>query len=127
MPERVRSYEDLTVWKRSIQLVVEVHHMAKSFPADERFILGAQLRRAALSIPVNIAEGHGRGTSPDYVHFLTIARGSLYELSTCLVIAEALGYLTQDQLAHARSLAAEVGRMLNALRRVIAAKPNRNP
>src|SRR5678816_4530594 len=82
-PKRIRSHRDLTVWRKGIDLAVETYRLAKnSLPASERFVLKEQMLRASISIPSNIAEGHGRMSKGDFVRFLRIARGSLYELDT---------------------------------------------
>jgi four helix bundle protein len=112
----VGSYRDLRVWQTAMDLVVEVYSLAKLLPADERFGLGAQLRRAAVSVPANIAEGHGRLLRAEYLHHLSIARGSLKELETLLSIAERLGYISADRLANAAKLCESTSRMLTRLR-----------
>ncbi|RPI59311.1 MAG: four helix bundle protein, partial [Planctomycetaceae bacterium] len=76
----IRSYKDLQVWQKSMELAGQIYEATQKFPADERFGLTSQLRRAAVSVPSNIAEGYGRGTRKDYKRFLQVARGSLYEL-----------------------------------------------
>ena len=88
------TYKELMVWQRAMRLVTLVYAVAKKLPEEERYALSDQLRRAVSSIPSNIAEGNGRSSNRDYAHFLSIARGSLYETMTQLEIAEALGYIT---------------------------------
>ena len=107
-------YKKLIVWQKAKSLVKVVYALTRQFPADERFALTDQLRRAAVSIPSNIAEGYGRASNADYAHFLAIARGSLYEVLTQLEIAEDLGYISavSEEL---ELLAIEVGRMLAAM------------
>ena len=90
-----------------------VYRKSKDFPLDERYALTDQLRRAVVSIPSNIAEGSGRASNKDYAHFLSIARGSLYEVITQLEIAQSLGYI--DEFDSCNELAQEVGRMLTSL------------
>ena len=107
------SYEELVVWQKAMELVRLVYQETRRFPLDERFALTDQLRRAVVSIPSNIAEGNGRGSNKDYAHFLSIARGSLYETMTQLRIAKDLGYL--DDYSQFEDIAAEVGRMLGAM------------
>ena len=107
-------YKKLIVWQKAKSLVKAVYALTKTFPADERYALTDQLRRAVVSIPSNIAEGYGRASNADYAHFLAIARGSLYEALTQLEVAEDLGYIS----AHPEELellASEVGRMLGAM------------
>ena len=106
-------YEELVVWQKAMELVRLVYQATRRFPLDERFALTDQLRRAVVSIPSNIAEGNGRGSNKDYAHFLSIARGSLYETMTQLRIAKDLGYL--DDYSQCEDIAAEVGRMLGAM------------
>ena len=107
-------YKKLIVWQKAKSLVKVVYALTRQFPADERFALTDQLRRAVVSIPSNIAEGYGRASNADYAHFLAIARGSLYEVLTQLEIAEDLGYISvaPEEL---ELLATEVGRMLAAM------------
>ena len=88
----VKSFRDLLVWQRSMDLVVDVQTICRSFPSEERFMLTQQLRRAVLSIPLNIAEGHSRGSRRDFARFIEIARGSLAEVECCLEAARRLGY-----------------------------------
>ena len=90
-PGSVHSYEDLRVWQAGISLCADVYRVTSAFPADERFGLTSQMRRASVSVPSNIAEGWGRGTRADYLRFLRIARGSLFEIKTQIVIAERIG------------------------------------
>ena len=106
-------YEELVVWQKAMELVRLVYQATRRFPVDERFALTDQLRRAVVSIPSNIAEGNGRGSNKDYAHFLSIARGSLYETMTQLRIAKDLGYL--DDYSQFEYIAAEIGRMLGAM------------
>ena len=111
----VRNYKDLVVWKRSIDLVAEVYKLVKFLTKEETYVLSSQMRRAAVSIPSNVAEGNGRGTTRDYAHFLAMARGSKYELETQLLICVELHYLTNDQIEKAMMLSDEIGRMLNTI------------
>ena len=107
-------FKDLIVWQKAMELVKAVYALSKAFPADERYALTDQLRRAVVSIPSNIAEGSGRASNADYGHFLSIARGSLYETMTQLQVAVDLGYipaLSQDL----ELLISEVGRMLTSM------------
>jgi four helix bundle protein len=108
---------DLRVWQVAMDLVIESYRLAELLPARERFGLVAQIRRAATSVPANIAEGHGRIHRREYLHHLSIARGSLKELQTLLVIAQRLGYLPASELARAAELSDYVSRMLTRLRR----------
>ncbi len=119
MPARlaIRSYRDLQVWQKAIALVVESYSVARLLPKNENYGLIGQMQRAAVSIPANIAEGHGREHLGDYVRHLSIANGSLMELETHFLIAMELAYVTREQTATAMSMASEVGRMLTGLTR----------
>ncbi len=111
----VTSYKDLKVWQRGIELSLAIYRLTAGFPVEERFGLVSQLRRAAVSIPSNIAEGYGRGTRKDYKQFLSIARGSTLEVQTQLLIARELGYGTASNLLTAENFAEEVSKMLYSL------------
>ena len=106
-------FKKLIVWQKAMELVNVVYALSKQFPADERYALTDQLRRAVVSIPSNIAEEYGRSSNLDYGHFLAISRGSLYETMTQLQVAEDLGYVTIPP--QVEEFVAEVGRMLGAL------------
>jgi four helix bundle protein len=95
----VETYRDLVVWQNAFALAMSVYRITALFPDTERFALTNQLRRAAVSIASNIAEGYGRGSTSDYLRFLKIARGSLYEIDTQLLFAVELNYATQDAYA----------------------------
>ena len=116
------NFRDLIVWQKAVQLTTAIYRCTESFPKDERFGLIAQVRRAAVSVPSNIAEGAGRSSSREYRHLLAIARGSNMELQTQLVIAVELGFGTKNELEHAEALSIEVGRMLAALMRHLTPK-----
>jgi four helix bundle protein len=122
----IRSHKDLVVWQKSMDLVEAVYAFSAKFPAAERFRMVDQICRAAISIPANIAEGHGRGTRKDYTHFISIARGSLAETETFLLLAERLGYGDRSSLTVTKELIAEIGKMLNTLRARLA-MPRRQP
>lgn len=91
-----RPHENLDVWRRSVDLVVDIYEVTKCFPSDEKFGLTSQIRRAAVSIPANIAEGAGRNHEKEFVHFLGIAQGSSSELETELLIALRLGFIEEE-------------------------------
>jgi len=114
---RVRSYRDLQVWQKAMALVVESYRVAKLLPKSETYGLIGQIQRAAVSIPANIAEGHGREHLGDYVRHLSVANGSLMELETHFLISVELEYLTRDQIAPVMAMTSEVGRMLTGLTR----------
>lgn len=98
----VRGHKDLRVWRESMQLASEIYRRTQALPDDERFGLTAQLRRAATSIPANLAEGAGRGSSPDFARFVAIASGSLSEVETYLLLCEDLGFLSNLDPVHAQ-------------------------
>lgn len=102
-----------------MKLVLSVYQAVREFPKEETFGLRSQIQRAAVSVPSNIAEGHGRTTRKGFAVFLAQARGSLNELETQLELAENLGYLTRSSLQHLLAEIAEVGRMLNGLLRTL--------
>jgi len=112
---RIRSYRDLIVWQKSMELATTVYRITEPFPAPERFGLTSQLRLGATSIPANLAEGHSRHSRGDYRRHVSIASGSLAELETNLEIASRLCYLMAEPLAAALAQAGEVGRMLTVL------------
>lgn len=111
----VKSYRDLVVWQKAMDLAVAIHPIALSFPKAELFGLTAQLNRAAVSVPSNIAEGQGRRTTGDFIHFLSIARGSLNEVETQVTLASRYDYISDTVHDHLLEVSAEVGRMLNGL------------
>lgn len=110
-----QSYRDLIAWQKAMQLVAEIYRATQEFPKDEIYGLTSQLRRAAVSIPCNVAEGQGRLTRGEFQQFLGYARGSLLELETLILTAANLKYLSETQTAELLDLAAEVGRILNGL------------
>lgn len=111
----LRTHRDLDVWKLSLDWVEGVYRCSASWPSDERFGLTSQVRRAAVSVAANIAEGAGRRGTGEFVQFLGVARGSLAEVETHLLIAELLGYTTPDQLQPLLADVERIGRMLSAL------------
>ena len=110
-----QSFRDLVVWQKAMTLVTEVYRATASFPKDELFALTSQLRRAAVSVPSNIAEGQGRLSKREFHYFLGLARGSLMEVETQVQIASNLGYLKAETVSDLLSISAEVGRVLNGL------------
>jgi four helix bundle protein len=111
----VISYRDLVVWARAMDLVEDCYKLSKQIPQSEIYGLTSQIRRAAVSIPANIAEGHGRKTLGDYIQHLSIANGSLKELETHLLIAGRLHYVKENEIGPALARCAEIGRMLASL------------
>lgn len=112
----VQSYRDLIVWQKSMDLVERVYRMTGVFPKEEMYGLSSQVRRAAVSIPSNIAEGQARKSTAEFLHFLSIAQASRAEVETQTLIAQRLGYVTQAQIKEILSLLDEISRMLNTLR-----------
>jgi len=117
--ERTKSYEDLRVWNDAVAFSVRIYEISAGFPPAERFGLTAQVRRAGVSVPSNIAEGWGRGSGPDYVRFLRIARGSLYEVRTQLEIAHRLGWIGAEEALALDADLSSVRRQLHALIRAV--------
>ena len=109
------SYRELTVWQKSMLLTSEIYTLTDKLPKSELYGLSGQLRRAAVSVPSNIAEGHGRKSPKDFSHFLSIANGSCMEIETQLLISVQLKMLTENDIQNAISLLNEVSRMLTAL------------
>ena len=115
----IRNYADLDVWKKSMSLVEEVYTFTKTLPSDERFGLVTQLQRSAVSIPSNIAEGHGRRSTGAYLNHLSISYGSLMELETQIHISHRLNYIDQEILNMLPTKTSEIGRMLNGLKQAL--------
>ena len=115
MNPTILSYKDLLVWKKAVDLATSIYELTKVFPSDERFGLTSQMRRAAVSIPSNIAEGRHRGTRKEFAHFLRISFGSGTELETQILIAKNLKYITHEASKNADLLLLETLKMINAL------------
>ena len=111
----LKNYKDLKVWEKAYRLCLELYKLTKEFPAEERYTLTTQIRRAALSVPSNIAEGYGRRTTPEYVRFLYVAYGSVCELETQILIAGDLGFFGRRDNQQLTLKLREVERMLKAL------------
>ena len=124
---QVKSYQDLIVWQKAISLVTEIYTLTAQFPGHEIYGLSSQLRRASVSIPSNIAEGHGRATRGEFIQFLGHARGSLCEVQTQIFIAHKLGYITGKQEQAVIALTDELGRILNGLITSIVRKKLKPP
>ena len=108
------SFEKLVYWQKARQLVKEIYVLSADFPKTEQYGLTAQLRRAVISIPSNIAEGYGRQYRADYIHFLNIARGSCYEVEAQLLLCVDLGFLSENNAKPPCQLCQEIGKMLNS-------------
>ncbi len=120
----IESYKDLIVWQKAMELAEEVYRLAKNFPREELYALTDQIHRAVVSIPSNIAEGKNRNSVSEYLHFLSIARGSLAEVETQILLAIRFGYINQSQADKALRLREEISRMLAAMRtKLSAVKP----
>ena len=118
----LRSFKDLKVWQKSYNLCLKAYKITSAFPKDERFGLTSQIRRSAVSIPSNIAEGYGRKTTVDYVRMLYIAYGSTCELETQVLLAGDLGFIDKGDLSAAIENVKEVERMLKALIKTLEQK-----
>ena len=117
-----RSYKDLVVWQKGIQLARLMYGLTQGFPSEEKFGIVAQMRRAAVSIPSNVAEGQARHTPGEFIQFISHAEGSLAELDTQLILSTELKFCSQSAAEPAFTLLDEIRRMLNALRRKLAAR-----
>jgi four helix bundle protein len=115
-------YEELIVWQKAMDLVTGIYKVTATFPADERFGLTSQIRRAAVSIPSNVAEGHGRKSTGAYLNHLSIAHGSLMEVETQLLISARLELVNSDRLSDLTSQTHAIGKMLNGLIRSLSTK-----
>jgi four helix bundle protein len=116
----VKSYQELVAWRRAMDLMAEIYKVTAVFPRDEVYGLTNQIRRAAISVPSNIAEGQGRGMGSEFARHLRIAQGSLQEVETQLMIASRLGFASSVAVTGALELAGEVGRLLRGLRKSIS-------
>ena len=111
----METHKDLRIWQQSIEMVTSIYLMTKAFPKDELFGLVSQMRRAAVSVPSNIAEGYARGTDREKLHFLRISSGSLSEVETQLILSLNLGYVSQETYDELSERVTSVWKQLNAL------------
>lgn len=118
----VKSYEELVVWQKAMLLVEEVYRAVKKLPKEELYALSDQMRRAVVSIPSNIAEGHMRAGTKEFINFLSIANGSRAEVETQLKICQRLNYLTDGDVNESLNLCIEVGKMINVMISKLSAK-----
>ncbi len=118
----VRHYRELKVWQAAMDMAERCYLATKGFPKDELFGMTSQIRRAAVSVPANIAEGQGRQSTKEFLNFLSIARGSLMELETHLILCQRVGLLKAQDVEALLKLADEIGRMLSGLRRSLEQK-----
>jgi four helix bundle protein len=124
---KAQSYRDLLVWQKSILLAKTIYKLTAEFSSEEKFGLIAQMRRAAVSVPSNIAEGQARNTTGEFVQFISYAEGSLAELDTHLTLSIELGFLASDKVKGCADSIDELRRMLNGLRRTVSGqKPAAN-
>lgn len=118
----LKTYKELHVWEKCIRLVKDVYRIVENFPSEEKYGLCSQIRRSAVSIPSNIAEGYGRHSTPDYLRYLNMSMGSLFELETQLIIAFELGFITSEDSQTLAASIDEIERMLSAMKTKLAAK-----
>ncbi len=118
----IKSYRDLRVWQSGMELVVMVYEISEKFPSKEIYGLTSQIRRAAVSVPSNIAEGHTRESTKEYLHHLSIAQASLAEVETQIEIAFRLKYCSQQELDHIQTNCSALGKQLYALRNALQKK-----
>jgi len=116
----LKSYKELIVWQKSMVLVKDIYKLTSAFPENEKYGLVSQMRRAAVSIPSNIAEGWGRLSRKSYIHFLRISRGSLFELETQILITKELNYISDSE--NSENIIIEISKMLNSLIRKLEEK-----
>ena len=117
----IKSYRELEIWQLSMELAEDIYKVLKTFPREELYGLSDQIRRAAVSVPSNIAEGFGRDSNNDFAHFVSIAKGSLFEVSTQLELASRLGYLPSGTKFSPRLTT--IGKKLTASRNHLLAHP----
>ena len=111
----IESYKELIVWQKSMKLAEDMYCITDSFPPKEQFALTSQIRKAAISIPSNIAEGYGRNTSKNYVQFLYISKGSLFELETQIELSKRLNYINEEVYNNIEESIIEISKMLHSL------------
>jgi four helix bundle protein len=113
----VRSFKDLIVWQRSIDMIDEIYRLTRDFPKSELYALSNQMQRAAVSVAANIAEGNGRDSTKEYIHHLAFSLGSLAEVETYLVVSVRLGYVKQAAVAKLEATCDQIGKMLRSLQK----------
>jgi four helix bundle protein len=126
-PKKLGSHKDLLVWQKSMDRAEAVYGLTRKFPKEETYRLVGQVTRAVASVPANIAEGYARATRKDYAHFLAIAKGSLMEAETFLMLAVRLGYVGKEDAGPTLELITEVSKMLTAIRRRLLENASINP
>ncbi|MCK9256369.1 MAG: four helix bundle protein [Bacteroidales bacterium] len=120
--EKIKDFKDLIVWQKSMDLVEEVYRLVKNLPKEELYSLSDQIKRSAISIPSNIAEGQGRKSAREFIRFLRIARASKAELETQLLLCVRINYLNTSDIDRAIDLIQEIGKMLNSLQKSLLLK-----
>ncbi len=120
---KAKHYQDLVVWQRAMEVAKLTYLIVKKLPKEETYSISDQMRRAAVSIPSNIAEGHARNSTREFIHFLSIANGSKAELQTQLMICVQVGYLADTDISELINKLDEVGRMIHALSRALTTAP----
>jgi four helix bundle protein len=111
----LRDYKELNVWRKAVELATDTYKLTKGFPETEKYRMTSQIGRAGTSVPANIAEGWGRGSTKEYIQHLTIARGSLLELETHLIVSRNLNYMSEGQFEEFEKPLQDIGKMLNRL------------
>jgi four helix bundle protein len=124
MNQSTQNYKDLIVWQKGIELAKDIYALTRRFPNEERFGLTSQMRRAAVSVPSNIAGGQARRTTPEFIQFVSHAEGSAAELDTQIILAVKLNFCRKTDALPIYELNDEIRRMLNALRRKLGERPN---
>ena len=112
---KTSDYKELQVWQKAMDFVVEIYEISKLLPKEETYGISDQIRRAAVSIPSNIAEGQSRNSAKEFIQFLSIARGSLAELETQLLICIKVNMLSEDNITEAQNIITEIGKMIKGL------------
>ncbi len=120
----MRPHEKLEAWSKAVEFVVDIYKVTEAFPKEERFGLTSQIRRAAVSVPANIAEGAGRRSEKEFIHFLSNAQGSASELETELYIAHRLGFLSEGNFTDLRATLERIGRLITGLSQHLVRKQN---
>jgi four helix bundle protein len=121
----IASYRDLAVWQRAMELAALVYKLTARLPREETYGLGSQLQRAAVSIPSNIAEGHARESTKEYLRYLLVSRGSMAELETQLLLCQKLQFLSKEDVEHVLIVSDEIGRMIRGLQKSLTKKLNK--
>jgi len=113
--EKIKTFRDLKIWQKAVKFVTQIYQKTRDFPKEEIYSLTSQIRRSAILIPSNIAEGYGRNSTNDYIRFLQISQSSLYENQTQLEISYNLGYFQRSEFSEIYELSREIERMLSSL------------